>query len=152
MLQSIQFGFPQTVEITVGIDCQRLVVGQMEDDVRRLGRFQILALAAVCGDKLNPFDIVGILHGMIHAANIDGDSVFVHGDRGQVLFTACFDSIGEKFVHLHAAAGRNDAGVMNGFDDETAVGAAIELGIIHILFPPFWKLFFVSDGCILSKR
>ena len=122
--RSVQFGLPQAVEIAVGIDGQRLVAGQGEHDAGILARGEELALTAVFGDQLHPFNIMRILHRMIHTADVYGDGAAVNGHGRDVLFAAGFHRVGDELIHLHAAAGRDDAGVADGFDDEAAFGAA----------------------------
>ena len=105
------------MEIAVGVYGDGLVIAQAEGHIGFFAGLEILALTAVFGLDINPFDVVLIGHRMIYAANVDVDCSVFNGHGGQVLLVAGFDGIGNQLFHRLAAAYDGNAGIIDLFDD-----------------------------------
>ena len=54
----LDFGLPQTMEIAVGIYGDGLVIAQIEGNVWLFAGLEVLALTAVFGLNIDPFDVL----------------------------------------------------------------------------------------------
>ena len=82
------------MEIAIGVYGDGLVIAQTEGYVGLFTGLEVLALTAVFGLDIDPFDVVFIGHRMIDAADIDIDHAALNGYGGPVLLVAGFNSIG----------------------------------------------------------
>ena len=87
---TLHFGHPQAVEVAVGVNGHGFVVFEAEFCVWRVAWIQGFAHAAVfCLDE-DPFDVVGVEHWMVDAADVHAEGVAVDADGGQMLFAGAF--------------------------------------------------------------
>ena len=125
------------MQIAVGIDCQRLFfILEHKAYVGLAAGEKLAELAALIGLQPDPLDVVDIYHGVIHRADIDGDSAIFKGDNGDVLFDAGLHRVGKDgFKGFGQRLGAVDA------VNELTLGIGKEL--IFPVFVSSWFCFMV---------
>ena len=131
----LQIGLPKTVEVTVSVYSQRLVVLQNESDLGLAAGLEIMHLAALLGLQIDPFDEVLIRHGMVDGADVYLNQVVLYFHNGQVLFIAGFHRVGNEGLHFFAAAYEGNVGVLYLGSDVAAVITDIK-HFFHVNDPP----------------
>lgn len=111
----LNFAFPQTVDVAVSVHGNGLVIPQNKGHMGIFAWVEVFAMAAVFSFHIDPFDVVLIDHRMIDDADVDVDRSVLNGHGGQVLFGACFNRVGNQFLHGLAAANNGDAGIVDFF-------------------------------------
>ena len=74
------------------------VIAKNEGHVGFFAGIEILALTAVLGLNMDPFDIVRIDHRMINTAGVDMGCAVFNGHGQQMLFVVGFDGIGKLCI------------------------------------------------------
>ena len=78
------------MEVAVGVNGHGFVVFEAEFCVWRVAWIQVFSHAAVfCLDE-DPFDVVGVEHWMVDAADVHAEGVAVKAHDGQMLFAGTF--------------------------------------------------------------
>ena len=132
MLLFLQLGHPQAVEVAVCIHSDGLFAAHSKGNFGSFTGLESLAGAAAFGLNVNLFDEVLFHHGVSSGTDGNLDGITVYGDNGQVLFSACFHSVGNESIHLLTAAHHGNACVVYHADEVAAMAAAIEL--VHNVF------------------
>ena len=109
----LYFSHPQAVEVAVCVSSDCLFLAEAEVSMGSITGLQSLAMAAIFGLDIDPFDVVFGSHGMVNSTDIDRDCAVVQSDNGKMLFAAGFDGVGNQCFHLFAAADNGNAGVVD---------------------------------------
>ena len=151
LFKCLEVGFPQTVEVAVGVNSNCLVIAQMKGNIGGFARLQEFALTALFSLCIHPLNVMNFLHGMIHRANVDSNDAVLNGDSGDVLLAAGFYGVGNQRGHLLTAADGVDTRVVDHLYKIAAVRADIKLGVFHIVYLRYWDQWFVFYDLILSR-
>jgi hypothetical protein len=123
----LKFYLPQTVEIAISVNCDRLLICQGKGYLRLLAGGQIFALTAAVGLQVYPSDAVLLGHGVKNGANHYLNGVALYLCHGDVLFTAGLYYTGLQLGHLLTAAYHGNARIMNETHDITAMLTNVKL-------------------------
>ena len=125
---SLDLAHPETVQVAVSINCDRLVVlAELEFYVGIAVGLEFLEEVAVLELYEYPLDIVCINHRMINCTDVYVEYAALYGCDRYMLLAACIDYIGNQLFHLLAAAYDRNACIMDLMDDIAAVCTTIEL-------------------------
>ena len=130
LLPQSKFLLPESVKITVCVDCNRLFICECEDCLGCRAYFKMLAVEPLVTLKSYPKDTVLLCHGMLDRSDGYLDEIALDLCDGDVLFVACLDYAGDELRHLLAAAHHGYAMILNLFYYVAAVLTDIKFNVV----------------------
>jgi len=121
------------VEVAVCVNGESLFIAEAEAELGGFAGIEILEKQTLFGFDADPLNVMLGDHGVVNGTYIDSKAALDERDNGQMLFNAGFDGVGDKIVHLLAAAEYGNTLVLYHADLVSAMAANIEL-CFHFLF------------------